>query len=60
MGSELPIAQTTASAMESADKDKVELAAVLATMVKVLDDCEETTPAAKLSLVERRSGMLRR
>jgi len=47
MGNELPIARTTASAIESADKDEVELAAVLATTTEASDDCGETGPAAK-------------
>lgn len=53
MGSELPIAQTTVSAMESADKIEVELDAALPTAADASDDCEETTPATKLLLVER-------
>ena len=46
--------------MESAEKDEVELDAVLATPADASDDCEETTPADKLLLVERGGGMLRK
>ena len=47
--------------MESADKeDEGEPDAVLATTTGASEDCEVTTPAAKLLLVERGGGMLRR
>ena len=60
MGSKLEIIRTMASVMEFAGEVKVELDAVLATMVNTSDDCEETVPATKLLLVERGSGLLRR
>ena len=47
--------------MESADKeDEGKPDAVLATMTNTSEDCEASTPAAKLLLVERGGGMLRR
>ena len=61
MGSELPIARAMASAMELTDQeDEVAPDAVLATMTDASDDCEATTPTAKLLSVERGGGMLRR
>ena len=56
-GSELPRARTTASAMESADSDELGVGAELTGTAPALEDSEETTPAAKLLLVERGRGM---
>ena len=58
VGSELPRARTTASAIESADNEELELGVELGVTVTVFDDAEEITPAAKLLLVERGGGML--
>ena len=46
--------------MESADEDKKEPGAVLATTADASDNCEETTPAVKLLFFEREGGLLRR
>lgn len=58
MESELQTARTMASAMESAENNKLELGVVLATTATAFDDSEVTTPAAKLLLVEPGGGML--